>query len=204
MNRLFKNIRTLLPIAAFVLVTAFALPANAAQQTFDLVWTGDNGSPAIANGVITFDPTLITKSFSIQDITSNVTNFSITITGASSGNGTFGLSDFNKFTIDTDNTNLDFTKQLIGQPTASGTWGGPIGGDFGIFSNGSDPAAPESDANFTIGTESGVGDFLDLTSFLPAVTSAPEPSSEAVIAIGALGVGGLALVRRRKAVNNVN
>jgi hypothetical protein len=69
---------------------------QAGLMTFDLTWSGASfGNTAMATGQITFDPSLLTNPGVTDPIA--VTAFSITVSGASSGNGTFGLGDFDDF-----------------------------------------------------------------------------------------------------------
>jgi hypothetical protein len=131
------------------------------------------------------------------------------VTGASSGNGTFGFADFNGapanlvggFYIITGDDGLNFTRQLIGQPTPGGPWGSNHGvsstGDFNIFSNGNDANAPNGTDFFTLTTDDGHEDPMYLTSFAPAV---PEPSSVIPLSIALLGLA--FVIRKRQAVRN--
>jgi PEP-CTERM motif len=175
-------------------------------QTYDLAWSGTPfGNSANATGTITLDLSLINNPGETdQNIVPFVTNFSITVTGASSGNGTFGFSDYigsptlDGFYIITDRpgvTPLDFSRQLVGQPTGFGPWGALGGngsnGDFNIFPNGSVPSAPDGTFYFTITTNGVSGDSLGLTSFAPV----PEPST--LILGGIAALAGVALARRR-------
>jgi hypothetical protein len=187
MNRILKQFRTLIPIAAIALVTAFAIPVHASQQTFDLIYAGINGSAATASGTITFDPSVVNADNGL--VTADVTGFSITVTGASSGNGTFGLADYDDVFIDQSGP-LDFTTQLVGQSNLD---------DFNFLTNsvGAAAGAPAGSDPETIQTDNRTEDILTLTSFLPAVTAAPEPSPMVAFAIGALGIGGLIVVRRK-------
>jgi hypothetical protein len=75
---------------------------------------------------------------------------------------------------------LDFTKQLVGQPTPENPWGTAINGsagDFNLFNrpNGG-PAgsgAPDGFSVFTLAANGGVGDHMQLTSFAPAAVPGP-------------------------------
>jgi hypothetical protein len=170
-----------------------------AQTVFDLAWSGAPfGNNATATGTITLNLADINNpGQTSQNLTPFVTDFSITVTGASSGNGTFGFSDYNGatdeggFYIITGGT-LDFTHQLVGQATPGGPWGSTHDGntgDFNIFTNGNDPAAPLGTFFFITTSGDGNGDNMYLTSFTPA----PEPAS-----LGILGLGGLSLLVRRR------
>lgn len=176
-----------------------------ADTVFDLAWSGAAlGNTASATGTITLNLADITNpGETVQNISSFVTDFSITVTGASSGDGTFGFGDYNGsgtlggFYLITGGT-LDFTSQLVGQPTPGGPWGSNHGGsstgDFNIFTNNNDPSAPVGTFYFTLTTNDGVGDAMYLTSFAPA-SSVPEPSSAIPLSAAMLA---LAFVARKR------
>lgn len=180
--------------------------ANAGQMTFDLTWSGASfGNSATAVGQITFDPTLVTYPGTIytdNGTWAGVTDFTMTVTGASSGNGTFDFSDFSYFWFNTGGLSLDFTKELFGQPTVypDAPWGtiDPVdmyGGEFNLWTpEGSN--APIGYWFFTIQTDRYAGDLLALTSFAPAV---PEPSSFALAGIGVCAWATHAFRRRLRA-----
>ena len=128
----------------------------------------------------------------------------ITISDATNAadDGTYGLADFSGIFLYTGTLPLDFSKQLIGQPTGGDPFGTPTGngGDFNFFSNGS-TRAPTGFNYFTIQTDNAAdGDTLVMTSFAPEVTppsggsSAPLPSG---LALGLLCLGTLAVAVRR-------
>jgi hypothetical protein len=186
-----------------VFLVVAAGQANA-DAVFDLAWSGGAlGNGASAIGTITLNLADINNpGETVQGSTPFVTDFSITVTGAGSGNGTFGFGDFNGsateggFYLITGGT-LDFTSQLVGQSTPGGPWGSTHGGntgDFNIFTNGNDPNAPLGTFFFQLTTADGQGDSMDLTSFAPA-SAVPEPSSVILLSIALLG---LAFVARRR------
>jgi hypothetical protein len=204
--------RRLTILSVMCLVLGLAAKSQAALETFDLSWSGASfGNAAMGTGTITFDPTLLNNPGVTDPIA--VTAFSITISDATNAgdDGTFGLSDYagggGEIILDTNGGTLDFSKQLIGQPTSGNPFGTAFdstAGDFNIFSNGNDGEAPDGTDYFTITTGGGDGDPLVLTSFAPAVTppsggggsSAPLPSG---LTLGLLCLGTLACgVRRYK------
>jgi hypothetical protein len=190
------------------LLAVAAGQANA-DAVFDLAWSGAGfGNTASATGTVTLNLADINNpGTTFQNVSPFVTDFSITVTGATSGNGTFNFVDFNGgpaggFDISTPGT-LDFTRQLVGQPTPDGPWGSShvngIGdiGDFNMFNNGTDPNAPTETFFFQITAADGNdrGDNMYLTSFAPA-SAVPEPSSAIPLSVALLA---LALVVRKLA-----
>jgi hypothetical protein len=180
--------------------------SNSAQATFlktyDLIYSGAAfGNNAMARATMTLDLDQVNNpGFSISIFApSFVTAFSITVSGARTGNGTFGLADFSGngfFYLDTNGGKLDFNRQLIGQATSVSPYGTVPShgnaGDFSIFTNYDivsrmgDPAAPTGTDFFEITTTHGLGDRLYLTSFAPAM---PEPGA---LVLTSLGLGSLA------------
>jgi hypothetical protein len=180
--------------------TAMAAAGAASATTFDITWSGDAfGNSATATGLITVDSTLPGLGFTSVFLPSaDVTALSITITGASSGNGTFGYSDFNEIYFWSP-TPLDLTQELIGQPVSGGTdfFGDSdngLGGDFNIFGNGG--AAPLGTFYFQLTTDDGFGDTMLVTSMLP-VSTVPEPAAWTMMLVGLGALGGA--LRRRNA-----
>jgi hypothetical protein len=186
------------------LLVATAGPGKA-DTVFDLAWSGAAfGNDASATGTITLNLADIKNPGTTeQDVTPFVTDFSITVTGASSGDGTFNFSDFNGappsqvggFYIITGGT-LDFSSQLVGQSTPEGPWASKHDGstgDFNIFNNGTDLNAPEGTFFFQLTTADGNGDNMYLTSFAPAAV--PEPSSLILLSTALLGI---AFVARKR------
>ncbi len=193
--------------AAIALVGIMALSLTAqADQTFDLNWSGNSfGNSAIATGTITMD-TSVLFSTGINDNSGYfglanpfVTALSITVSGAKSGNGTFVLSDFNTLLFDQFGGNLDFTKELVGQPTSGNSWGTPNGngGDFNLFNRTPLGTGPDGVFYFTLAADAGFEDEMVLTSFRPAGTNiTPEPGTYALLC--SLGLTGGAMLRRRR------
>ncbi|OAI20111.1 hypothetical protein A1359_03625 [Methylomonas lenta] len=132
----------------------------------------------------------------------DVVDFSVTITGASSGNGTFGLTDFDFFIWSTKTTAewpLDLAHELVNQATTGGPWSSnhsidASGGEFNLFANLLlNPAAPNSNgAAFQIATNGGNGDILNLTSFRPV----PIPAAFWLFGSALLGLSRIGFKRQ--------
>lgn len=188
-----KSFHALL-LTSLCLVFGAATSASAAVIVYDVTWSGASFSNnAVATGQISIDTDLLPNPGSTilgVALSPVVTALSLTVSGATSGNGTFGLADFDSGWVwDTGGVTLNLATQLVGQ----GGWGNPSGtnGDFNLFS--SNPSAPNGYNYFTLSTNHGFGDQMLLTSFAPAAV--PEPSR---MLLGALGSLGLLLRRRRK------
>ena len=196
-----------LVLASLVLLFGCMRPTRADNfETFNLTWSGAFfGNTAVATGQITLDTTLLPNpTFSdagfafLQPL---VQNFSMTVSGASAGNGTFSQGDFAALLFGTDGATLDISKELVGQPLPDGGfWGGSFGpfvpgggADFSLLTNFSDPATPAQRGPFELVTNNGSGDAINLTSFAPV----PEPSSLVLLGIGIAGVTGYSWRRYR-------
>lgn len=72
--------------------------AKADFVTFDIKWSGSSlGNSATATGTVTFDTFLLPNPgdyFDSSAIPAFITSFTITVSGAGTGNGSFSLSDF--------------------------------------------------------------------------------------------------------------
>lgn len=164
--------------------------ANASPLTFYFTFDGASyNNTAIATGQITFEDALLsnTVGFNQYDIVGpEIISLTVTITGASSGNGTFTDADFLSVIWDTNGT-LDFTTQLIGQPTVGLLWGTPDGGgDFNIFTHNDSIHPPCGNNYFTLTTSNATGDSMYLTS----MTTVPIPSTIILLTTGLAGLLG--------------
>lgn len=180
-------------------VCALALAAVAMSAeggtVYNAAWSGAGfGNGATAAAQITIDTSLLNNPGVTLGL-GYVQALTLTVTGASSGNGTFTLADFNNAVFNTHSGTLDLTQQLIGQATSASPWGttyNGTSGDFNLFSN---VAGTPDGTNFFTLTAGGLGgaDQLVLTSFAPAGASSPEPASVLLT-----GLGGVALLLRRR------
>lgn len=193
-------------IAAAILAIGLSAAPSSATTIFNLAWSGARfGNSAQATGQITIDETQIPNPGSNGGpMPSWVTALTFTVTGASTGNGTFTLADFDGLAWDTNGATLDLGTQLIGQPTMGAPWGtAPLdaAGDFNLFASlvGAADNAPNGTWWFTLTTALGSGDQMYLTYFgVPGSPDPqiPEPATIALLLAGLAGAG--AMGRRRK------
>jgi hypothetical protein len=187
-------------------LTGFALisPATAALVTEYFTYSGAAYSnTAVATGWITFDAD-VSQPFSFYVFrddfaawTGNeaVKDLSITVAGATSGNGTFDLNDMVTVGFSTNGVALDFTKDLVGQTVPGdgfmgvpeGPWGTAFRGSF-QFKGPDESAAPHYSGFFELTT--GGGAPMQLTSMTPI----PEVTSSMLVLVSS----GLLLRRRTK------
>ena len=145
--------------ASFLLAAAACTQLDAAN--FNLTWSDTiNMSGASATGVIGLDLATIpiAPSHTSNSIPTWITSFTMTITGAGSGNGTFTLADFSGFTFDSNGVTLNYTTDLFVQL--------PSPASFNV--QGLSVNAPIGVAPSTMLTDAAFGDYLVLTSFTPA------------------------------------
>lgn len=160
-------------------------PSN--YQSFYLEWAPQGGATGKITGMITFDINVANANLpqgdsssvgnEVAPIPAWVTDLTITVSGATAGNGTWTLSDFTGTGLGWLWYNAgivyDFSQPLIGQGPGNG-WGNstdfsPLG-DFGLFSSGwgvGPVSAPTSLSEFTLEAANGGGTYR-LTTFSPA------------------------------------
>ncbi len=191
-----------------------ALNLFAAPIRFDFTFLNAQ-SGATAIGYIVFEDTLLPNPGDTDFILPNpaVLDLQVTVSGASSGNGSFTLADFVSVRWDTNGGVLDFAQELIGQPTSQDLWGTipPVdgiegtGGDFNIFSvltesYGSGTvvdgaAAPNGVWFFTLGAGGGSADPMQLIS-MRGMGQVPALGSWGLAALF-IGLAGMAIWLRR-------
>lgn len=152
-------------------------PALGANLDFVATWSGAGvGNAASATARMTIDDTvLLNPGANDTDVNPFLVSFTMTVSGASSGNGTFTLTDFDRVILRTGPGNpgdlaLDFARELVGQDTGTDPWGTQSsggGGDFNVFALA--PDAPHGVEYFALCTNGGAGDCMDLTSLRPVV-----------------------------------
>lgn len=145
----------------------------------------------------------------ISPIENVIKELTITVTDSGFGDGTYTKEDFGGIIWNTNGVQLDFTKELVGQPTVGLPWGtivstppgtsystsytNPLqyGGDFNVF----DPpeCVPTGVQPFVLATcsgQKGKSVLMRLTSF----TQVPVPSA----LLGVVAAGGLMAISKRK------
>ena len=182
-----KTITLLALVAGFV---SFLGTARATLYIYNITYSGASRSnTATAFGTITLeDPP---NPGSSSDF-SKVISLTLTVSGASSGNGTFTKSDFIGWSWATNGGTLDLDAELVGQDTLDLPWGTDIfeggAGDFQLFAaQGS--GAPNGTWLFQQTTSEGSGDPMFLTSMSPESLAAPEPGQVAASLLLLSGLG---------------
>jgi hypothetical protein len=188
-------------VLGFGLLAGAVTAAIAAPVTFNFTYALGG---ATATGSITFESTLLANPGVNSFILPNpaVLALTVTVSGATAGNGSYGIGSFNEVAFDTHGATLDFSKQLVGQPTTGSPWGtaDSNGGDFNLF--GAAPA-PDGVFFFTLGANGGVADAMVLSSMMQA-SAAPVPTLNdwTLLALATLVGGvGLVLLRRRQSAH---
>ena len=200
MKRL-TNLMLLVAVAGALLGVAGPVQAS---TVFEATWSGAAlGNTATADALLTIDTTMLGNPSNGQEVypvPGPISAISMTVTGASSGNGTFVTGDFASMYWNTGGGVLDFTHELVGQsiPNGTGTWAtdhSGNGGDFNLFS--SNDVAPNGTFYFELTTADGFGDTMYLTSLAP-LSSVPEPSSLVLGVSGSLIALSVGCFRRRR------
>jgi hypothetical protein len=124
-------------VMSMVSVTGASARADV-LQTYNLIWSGAFlGNEASASGQITLDLTTFTNPTPLGglgiDIVSDITGLTVTVTGASAGDGSFTKSDLCACSTlgtstlwNTNGATVDMHGDILAQLTADG-------GDFNLF-----------------------------------------------------------------------
>ncbi len=134
-----ENNKSLLYIFTLVLGLVTGTCSNAAPITFQFVFSGASfGNTALAEGIITFEDTLLPNpgSTNLSTASPAILDLSVSVSGAGMGNGVFGLSDFLSVDWNTNGGALDFSNELVGQSTSGDPWGTQSfsSGEFNLIS----------------------------------------------------------------------
>lgn len=181
--------KSLVRASALALGLAWSTTANATLVTEYFTFSGvPYGNIALATGWVTFDIMGEQPLTSVIGVNgafwSRSDPFSVTVTGANIGNGTFSSADFGSVDF-TASGPLDFTKDLVGQSNFL---------EFNLFGEISS-GAPSGFAPSVIGANEGYGDKMQLTSMSMSVSAVPEPGN--LLGLACL-VGGAVFLRRRR------
>jgi subtilisin-like proprotein convertase family protein len=168
------NTRTLLhPLGTvFSILTLLASTTQAELRAYRAIWSGEaymNTARAVALVVINDaglqNPGTTTTVFAGG---SPIVSMDLTVTGASSGNGTWSTAAFSSYELKISDTLNRFTEWVgQSQPSAMNAWGDLSGGhnfNFGSIASG----APVGESNYVLTTNSMAGDRMRLISFAPA------------------------------------
>lgn len=181
-----------------------ATPAHAAPVSFFVDWSGAEFlNTAVAHGVLTVaDGDFLNNNPNEGPWLwpgSEILDFTLNVSGATSGNGDFSLSDFTTFTWDNAGAVFDLNSEFVGQATSGGPWGSVHNwssgtGDFNVYAAESS-FAPTADMSFTLRTNNDLinGDKLNLVSFRPV------PLPGAVWLFGSVLMGLVGVGQRRRA-----
>jgi hypothetical protein len=190
-------ISSALAVLSVVIVTWSSALADV-FQTYDVEWSGSFlGNSASASGNMTLDLTTLinpTKPGGLggtgyYDIFSDISSLTITVTGATAGNGVYTRTDLcacsplSSFTYwSTNGDTVDMKGDVLAQLIEDG-------GDFNLFF--ASPGPQGSDV-LSLTTDAGNGDPMAMTDFAPAPGPVPVPEPAAWVMMG-LGFAGLAL-----------
>jgi hypothetical protein len=128
------------------------MPGPATPIAFNFSFEGLEGSPAHADGAVTFREDLLPNpnldgGFDLPNPA--VSDLQVMVSAAATGNGIFGLADFRRIAWSTNGAALDLNAELVGQTTPGDPWGtrNGTGGDFNLFGA---PPRPNGQFFFTL------------------------------------------------------
>lgn len=185
-------------LAALTLAVLLPSLASAQIRTFNLSYSGAQfGNQASALGSVTFDlgvlPNGPTNLANVSKATLGLLDWTLTVSGATTGNGVFTLADLETVPGQQNgwiwilSAPLDLDAELVGQAGFN---------DFNWCAGSNscgNPGAPGGAAAFIIQTAGETGDRLRLTSM---VANVPEPATGLLLLVGLTGVAASAVRRR--------
>lgn len=179
-------------------------------QTYNLSWSGSFlGNSASASGQMTLDLTTLInptvpgglEGTSDYDIVSDIKSLTVTVTGASAGNGSYSLTDLctcsalgSSTLWNTNGATVNMQGDVLAQLTAND-------GDFNLFFT---APGPQGSQELTLTTNALSGDPMDMTKFAPAVgrrAPVPEPATWVMMGLGFAGLAFAGLRARRTATS---
>ena len=160
-------------VSAFLLLGGLLVAGGVwASVTYNATWSGNGGT---ATGSIVFSSdSVFTSGTSCGNFAAcNITAVTVTVSGASAGNGTFVTADFNSNQFFIYLSGPVITSQnLVGQPNLN---------EFNLFNAAGSPTAPTGfPPVFKIRSDGGFGTVMTLTSLIPASSPAPTTTAQAV------------------------
>jgi hypothetical protein len=163
-----------------------AAPMAFGDALFFFTFTASS-TGATATGQFSIDSSNI---FTGANSVSELTDLSITVSGATAGNGTFPESDFTTFIWDSGDPTSDFNfaQNLVGQNGF-----GTSNGDFTFLSSPSAPLAPYGTGPYTLTAEDGSANDMFLTFLQEMLT--PELAAIGLTGLGLVAI--FAIFRRR-------
>ena len=161
-----------------LLLAAAAATTHLDAAVYSLQWSGTSfGNSAVATGTIDLNVSTMPNPVNTGgSLPSWVNSLNVTVSGASSGNGSFTPADFGSIIFNSQGFTLNLNAELVGQN--GGLFTG-MSGDFNIFRAAGTPTAPNGTSpnvlragggfsgdqmrliSFSLGGPSGVTDFAD-------------------------------------------
>ena len=161
-----------------LLLAAAAATTHLDAAVYSLQWSGTSfGNSAVATGTIDLHVSTMPNPVNTGgSLPSWVNSLNVTVSGASSGNGSFTTADFGSIIFNSQGFTLNLNAELVGQN--GGLFTG-MSGDFNIFRAAGTPTAPNGTSpnvlragggfsgdqmrliSFSLGGPSGVTDFAD-------------------------------------------
>jgi len=154
-------------LKASFLLAAAATASLSEAAIFNLQWSGAAyGNTAVATGTIDLDIGAMPNPVNQGGVglPAWVNSINVTVSGAASGNGSFTTTDFERIIFRSSGFTLNLNAELVGQN--GGLFTG-VNGDFNIFNdNAVAPTAPNGSSPNVLKTNGGMGDPMNLISFV--------------------------------------